>query len=154
MTIEEALESDFKDALRARRSDAVACIRSVKAKIQEAVTAKGFTGPKDDALYRRVITAYVKSLQKAVEELRATGERGRALSAQYEAETAYLDRFVPKLASDAETRELVERTLAEMGPVDPKRSGQVIGAVMKAHKDRVDPAIVRKIVEEKLAGGG
>ena len=152
MTIERQLDDDLKSAMRGQEAGKVACIRSVKSKVKEATTAKGFSGPADDALYRRVIVSYVKQLRNALPELEAAGEKGRALVESYSAEIAYLERYLPKLLGEAETRELVKRTIAELGATDPKRSGQVMGAVMKQHRESVDPALVKAIVEESLKG--
>lgn len=153
MSIERALEDDLKNAMRAKDAATVACVRSVKAKVKEATTAKGFSGPVDDALHRRVIAAYVKQLRNALPELEAAGERGREIREGYEKEIAYLDRFLPKLLGEAETQAIVDRVIAGLGTVDPKRAGQVVGAVMKQHRDEVDPTIVKRLVEARLAGG-
>jgi uncharacterized protein YqeY len=151
MAIADELAADLKEAMRRKESGTVACIRFVKSKIQEAVTAKGFRGEADDDLHRRIIASYVKSLQKGIEELEAAGDRGRTLRDQYSAEIAYLERYLPKLLGVEETRDLVRRKLADLGVTDAKRSGQVVGAILKEHKGEVDPALVRRLVEEALA---
>lgn len=150
MSIERSLEDDLKAAMRGKEATTVACIRSVKAKVKEATTAKGFSGPVDDALHRRVIAAYVKQLRNALPELEAAGERGREIREGYEREIAYLERYLPKLLGEAETRALVDQVIAGLGTVDPKRSGQIVGAVMKQHRESVDPALVKRLVEERL----
>ena len=150
MTIEAELDQELKNAMRAHEAGTVACIRSVKARVKEATTAKGFSGPVDDALYRRVIGSYVKQLKNAFPELEAAGDKGRALLEAYGTEVTYLDRYLPKLLGEAETRALVEKVVADLGATDPKRAGQVMGAVMKLHRESVDPALVKKIVDELL----
>ena len=150
MSIERSLEDDLKTAMRAKDAATVACIRSVKAKVKETTTAKGFSGPVDDALHRRVIVSYVKQLRNALPELDAAGERGREIREGYEKEIAYLERYLPTLLGEAETRVLVEQAIASLGTVDPKRAGQIVGAVMKQHRESVDPALVRRLVEERL----
>ena len=150
MTLAEQLDADLKDAMRAHEAAKVACIRSVKSKVKEATTAKGFSGPVDDALHRRVIASYVKQLRNALPELEAAGDKGRALVESYGGEIAYLDRYLPKLLGKDETAEIVRKVIAEMGVTDPKRSGQVMGAVMKQHRESVDPAVVKSIVEDLL----
>ncbi|MGH7806036.1 MAG: GatB/YqeY domain-containing protein [Candidatus Binatia bacterium] len=150
MTLAEQLDDDLKAAMRAHEAGTVACIRSVKAKVKEATTAKGFTGPVDDALHRRVIVAYVKQLKNALPELEAGGDKGRALIESYGGEIAYLERYLPKLLGRAETTEIVRKVIADTGVTDAKRAGQVMGAVMKQHRESVDPALVKAIVEQLL----
>lgn len=152
MTIDEELTQDMKDAMRAKATGTLACVRSVKAKMKETTTAKGFSGEVDDTLWRRVIGGYVKQLEKAIPELEAAGERGKDLVQGYKAEIAYLDKYLPKRLGEAETRALVLATLKKTGVTDPKRVGQVVGAIMKEHKDTVDAGLAKKIAEEILGG--
>jgi uncharacterized protein YqeY len=150
MTIEQQLNEALKDAMRARDQALVACVRQVKSKLQEAVNAKGFKGDVDDALYQKVIGSYIKSLHKGIDELEAAGPRGDELRGKYAAEVAYLERFLPQLKDEAETREIVRAAIADAGISDAKEIGKVMGMVMKQHRGEVDAALVRKLAEEQL----
>ncbi len=152
MTIEEQLAGDLKDAMRARNSDLVACVRQIKSKVQEVENAPGFAGPKDDAFYQRVIASYVKSLEKGIAELEAGGERTAPLRQRYGAEITYLRRYLPALLSEAETKEKVLAAVAKIGARDARQVGAVVGAVMKEYKGRVDAGLVRRLAEEHLQG--
>jgi uncharacterized protein YqeY len=151
MTIEAELTDALKDAMRAKDKALIACIRQVKSKIQEAVNAKGFKGEVDDALYQNTIGTYIKSLKKGIEELEAAGPRSDELRASYAAEIAYLDKFLPQLKSEAETRELVKAAIAQGAVTDIKQIGKVMGLVMKDHKGQVDAGLVRTLAEQELS---
>jgi uncharacterized protein YqeY len=153
MSIEEQLNADLKDQMRAKNADTVACIRQLKSKVQETVNAKGFSGPVDDALYQKVIASYVKSLEKGIGELQAAGERGAPLRAKYQAEIDYLGKYMPKLLGEAETLALVKKAIATAGATDPKQAGKVLGVLMKEHKGQIDAALAKSLVERELAGG-
>ena len=146
MSIEAKLDAELKDAMRARDSDRLGCIRSVRAKVQEVVNTKDFKGAVDDALYVKVINSYVKSLQKAIDEMRGAGP----VVDKYRAEIVYLQPYLPQLLDEAATAELVKKTIAALGVTDPKQSGKVMGAIMKEHKDEVDAAVVKRLVGEAL----
>lgn len=150
MSIETDLADALKTAMRARDTERLACIRQVRAKIQETLNAPDFQGRVDDALYQRVIGAYVKTLRKGIEELSQTGSQGEALRRKYSAEVAFLEPYLPQVKSEAETRALVEQAIAETGISDPKQLGRVIGHVMKKHRESVDPARVRAAAEALL----
>ncbi len=151
MTIEEQLGDLYKSALKARQSDVVDCVRQVKAKLQETVNAKEFSGKIDDALYQQVISAYVKQLKKGIEELAVAGTKGEALCGKYQAEIDLLRRFLPRLMSEQETTDVIKKKLDEWGVKDPKQSGRIIGEIMKAYKGLVDPALVKQLVEKLLS---
>lgn len=152
MSIEAQLNDAMKRAMRSGDKDRLACIRQLKSKVQEAANAKDFTGVVDDALYQRVIESYVKSLRKGLAELEGAGERGEALRNKYQGEIDYLSEFLPQKLAEAETRALVQQAVADTGAREPREAGRVMGVIMKAHKDAVDPALVRRLVDEELAG--
>ena len=151
MPILDQLNEEMKTAMRAKDAARLGCIRQVKAKLLDATKAKGWQGEMDDARAQEIITSYVRSLQKGIEEL-GSGEQGRPLREQYQAEVDYLGKFLPQLLGEAETRKLVKDVLAAQGISDPKQTGRAMGAVMKDHKGKVDPALVKRLVEEALGG--
>ena len=68
-------------------------IRQVETEVARARTEPGFHGEVDDALYRRVIAAYCKKMDKARLEFVAAGERGRAQAEKLAFEIEYLGRW-------------------------------------------------------------
>jgi uncharacterized protein len=122
----------------------------IKSKIGERRTAKGFSGQVDDALVQDVISAYRKSLQKALPEYEKAGERGRAQSEQLKAEIEYLQRWLPKGLDDAALRALVTERIAALNVTDAKQVGRLVGDIMKTHKGQVEATDVKRVAEELL----
>jgi uncharacterized protein YqeY len=151
MSIEAQLAELLKESMRAKDARTADCIRMIKTKHMERRTAAGFKGPLDDALWLDVITAYQKQLRKSREEYAAIGARGADAIEQLDFEIGFCSRFLPKAASDDEVRTIVRETVARLGLSDPKQSGRLVGEIMKANKGKVDPASVKRIVEEELA---
>ncbi|RMH39123.1 MAG: hypothetical protein D6689_17535 [Deltaproteobacteria bacterium] len=152
MSIEQQLRDDLTAAIKARDTARANCIRMVNTKVMERRTAKGFRGEVDDALYLDVIGQYVKSLQKAIDQFRAAGDKGAQNAAELQAEVDYLAKYLPQPMSEDELRAAVREAIAAVGATDAKMAGRVVGAVMKAHKGRVDAADVKRIAEEELGG--
>jgi len=150
MSIEEAFKSEMKRAMKAREQATLDVVRMIRSKIQEATTAKGFKGEVNDALYIETIQRYVKQMTKALPGYRAQGERGAAMVAQLEGEIEYLSQFLPKKLSREDTLVLAKNTLEEMGVSDPKRMGQIMGKIIGANRDQVDPAVVKSCLQELL----
>ena len=71
------------------------------------------------------------------------------MTLKYEIE--YLSPFLPTKLGEAETFKLVAEVQEREGINEAKMMGRLIGAVMKSHKDQVDPALVRKAAEQLLA---
>jgi len=151
MSVETQIHERLKDAMRAKDARTADCIRMIKTKHMERRTAAGFKGPLDDNLWLDVIAAYQKQLRKSREEYVAIGERGAEAVVQIDFEIGFCAQFLPKAASDDETRAVVRETLARLGVSDAKQSGRVIGDIMKAHKGKLEPATVKRMVEEELS---
>jgi hypothetical protein len=151
MTVQEQLVAAQRTAMKAGDKPTVNVIRQIQSEVAVAKSAPGFTGEVDDDLYVTTIAAFVKRMQKARTEFEAAGERGEEHVAKLTFEIDYLSQYLPQQLSEAETRDLVKATIAELGVDDPSRSGQVIGAVMKSG-EAVDGGTVSRLVREELGG--
>ena len=150
MSVETEIHERLKGAMRAKDARTADCIRMIKTKHMERRTAAGFKGPLDDSLWLDVIAAYQKQLRKSREEYVAIGDRGAEAVAQLDFEIGFCAQFLPKAASDDDTRAVVRETLARLGVSDAKQAGRVIGDIMKAHKGKLEPSTVKRMVEEEL----
>ncbi|HKA88065.1 MAG TPA: GatB/YqeY domain-containing protein [Haliangiales bacterium] len=153
MPIEQELRAQLTAAMKAKDQRTADAIRMINTKVMERRTAKGFSGPVDDALHVDVIQAYKKSLQKALAEFEAVGERGRAPAEELRWEIAFCDRFLPQGLSEDELRAAVRSAITSLGLKDPKQAGRVVGEVMKQHKGRVEAAAVKAMAEAEIAKG-
>ena len=150
MSVEAEIQERLKEAMRAKDARTADCIRMIKTKHMERRTAAGFKGPLDDALWLDVIASYQKQLRKSREEYVAIGDRGAEAVAQIDFEIGFCAKFLPKAASDDEVRTIVRETVARLGVSDPKQAGRVVGEIMKAHKGKLEPSSVKRIVDEEL----
>ena len=150
MGLEQTLNDTLTQAIRDKDQRTADIVRMIKSKIGERRTAKGFSGQVDDALVQDVISAYRKSLQKALPDYEKAGERGRAQAEQLRAEIEYLERWLPKGLDDAALRALVRERLTALNITDAKQVGRLVGDVMKTHKGQVEAGDVKRVAEELL----
>ena len=150
MGIEEQLTTRLTEAMRAKRLPEINVLRMVKTQAARERTAPGFTCDDADAFWLGVIQRYVRQQKKALGEYEALGEQAAAHIAEIKYEIEYLSPFAPSVLGEAETAALVDAAIAETQAVGPKMLGKVVGAVMKAHKDRVDAGLVKRIAAAKL----
>lgn len=132
--IRDELLKKSREALRAGDKVTRQQLSSVLGKFIEAEKAKGFE-EWTDAAEQEVVARYVKGLRTAIEQMKA----GPVVEA-YAAEIALLEPYLPRLFDEAATRALVEPIAASARGIGP-----FMGMVMKEHKGKVDPALVRKI---------
>lgn len=152
MTIREELAEELKDAMRAQDGPRRDVIRQVETEVAVVRSQPGFEGEVDDELYRTVIAAYVKKMDKARDEYIEIGERGAAMAAKLGFEVDYLSRWLPSKLDEEATRRLVQDAIAELGVAgDEKAAGRVTGHLMKNHGKEVDGGLVNRLVREELA---
>jgi uncharacterized protein YqeY len=152
MTIKEDLAQELQDAMRAQDGPRRDVIRQVETEIAVAKSQPGFEGEVDDELYRTVIAAYVKKMDKARDEYVEIGERGAALAEKLGYEVRYLSRWLPSKLDETATRDLVKAAIVELGVGgDEKATGRVIGHVMKTYGKDLDGGLVNRVVREELA---
>jgi hypothetical protein len=152
MGIEQSLNDTLRQAMKDKDTATANVVRMIKTRLAERTTAKGFSGPVDDALLVDVIGAYRRQLQKALGEFERVGERGAQQVAQLRSEIQFCERYLPETMDEAAVRELVQGRLVSLGVRDPKQVGRLVGDVMKTHKGQVDAADVKRIAEELLGG--
>ncbi len=149
-TLEEQLTEELKRCMRAGDKIGLAAVRMVRTEVSKRRTAKAGVVV-DDEMVVEVIRAYTKQLQGSADEFLARGVSPDDVNiSQALAEIAYLQRFLPQLASEEDTAAIIDQILATLGTVDPKMAGKITGLVMKDHKGKVDPGVVARLIKAKL----
>jgi uncharacterized protein YqeY len=147
MTIEEQLKADMKDAMRARQSERLTCIRMLRSKLQEkAVELRSSKGNKDAGLSDehaiQVIGTYAKQRRDSIEAYRKGGRDD--LADHEQAELGIVTAYLPQQLSDDELLEIVTQAVADTGASSPKDMGAVMKAVMPKVKGRADGKRISK----------
>ncbi len=154
MSIREELASELRDAMKAQDAPRRDVIRQIETEISVARSEPGFSGELDDDLYRRVIGAYVKKMDKTRQEYLDLGERGAAMAAKLGYEVEYLSRWLPQKLDEAQTRDLVRKTIQDLGVAgDEKAAGRVTGQLMKEQGKDLDGGLVNRLVREEISAG-
>lgn len=150
MSIEADLKTQQIAAMKAKDSATANVIKMIRTKVTEKRTSKGFSGEVNDALYKEVIAAYKKSLDKARIEFEKAGEKGAESVIALDLEIAFCATFLPKQMDEDQVRVAVKTVIADMAEVSPKMAGRIVGAVMKQHKGCVDAKLVKSVVDRML----
>lgn len=151
MSLSREFDQRLKDAMRARQERELAVLRMVKVRVNEHIRTQKIEGEPLDEDVRAIVAGYVKQLKKSLPEFEKGGEAAREAIEGIRFEIAYLEPFLPQLMDEDATRAVVAEAVEEAGHPPARMSGKVIGMVMKTHKGEVDPALVRRLVEEALA---
>src|SRR3954465_9016369 len=114
MTLSERVDSDLKQAMRARETMKLGVLRMLKAALKNAAIEK--SGPEavmNDAETIQVIRKQVKQRQDSIESFE---KGGRAeLAAKEKEELAMLNSYLPQAMTAEELSKVVRETIAEVG---------------------------------------
>jgi len=151
-TLEQQINNRMKEAMRAKDAPTKDLMRMIKSKVTEQLTSKSYKGEREgDGLWLNVIEAYVKMSQKALIDYEALGEEGAEHATQVRWEIDALKMYLPQRADEATTEVWVQEAIDALGGASQAKVGAVMGAVMKAHKGEVEPALVKSVVGRLLS---
>jgi len=146
MSLQERLQSDLKDAMRAgdvvRRETLRMCLAALKNRRIEL----GLDLEESEEL--AVLSKQLKTRQETAEQAAAAGREDRAGKERAEAEV--VAAYLPRMLSEEETRAVVEGAARELGATSKQDLGRVMKAVMAAHRGQVDGKLVQRVAAEIL----
>jgi uncharacterized protein YqeY len=141
----EQIDSDLKEAMRAREQVTIDALRMLKARI----TNEGIAQQKefDDAQLQTIIASEVKRRKDSIEAYES-GNRPE-LAEKEKQEIAALMKYMPEQLSEAEVASIITSKL-EGSSFNATDFGKAMALVMPELKGKADGQLVSKILKEKL----
>ena len=96
-----------------------------------------------------VLQKCVKSREDSVAQYDGAGRKD--LADKERAEIGVIQRYLPSMLSEADTRAIVKQAIGKLGLTSKKDLGQVMKAVLAEHKGKVDGKLVQKLAGELLS---
>ena len=147
MTLQERIDSDLKDAMRAKEASKLAVLRMLKSALKYAAIEKSDVGL-DDAAATQVIRKQVKQRQDSIESFEKGGRP--ELAAKEKEELEILNAYLPKGLSADELSALVRETIAEVGATSKAQMGAVMKALQAKVAGRADGKTLSSEVSRQL----
>ena len=150
MSIQERIDSDLKEAMRAKDTTKLAVLRMLKSALKYAAIAKaGAEAELSDAEAAQVVRKQAKQRQDSIESFE---KGGRAELAQKEQEElSILNAYMPKAMSADEVEQAVREAIAEVGATARAQMGAVMKAVQAKVASRVDGRTLSQEVSRQLS---
>jgi uncharacterized protein YqeY len=150
--IHESIKAGIPEAMKARDEVRLRTLRSLATAMTNEVVAK-----------KRKPDEFLTDDEAIVVLKRAANQRKDSIS-QYEAggrpelaatekeELMVIEALLPAQMGRAQVEEVVRRVIAENSPIDPAKSGMIVGKVMKEISGQADGALVKEVIDSLLAG--
>ena len=148
-TLKEKVESEMKEAMRAKETTRLTALRAIKSAILLAQTEKGSTS--ETLSEQQELDILLKQAKQRRESLALYEQEGRTELADAEkAELEVIEKFLPQMLSEEEVKARVSAILAGMGEVTPQQMGQVMGAAIKELGTEAEKQTIAKVVKELI----
>jgi len=147
MSLQDELNQSMKEAMKAKDSLRLNCIRGVRTAVKNKEIEQ--RGPLDDAGVLAVIGTLLKQRRESADIYRQNDRE--ELAAKEEAEAKVLQEFLPEQLGDAELEAIVTEAVAESGATGPKDMGAVMKLVLPRVAGRADGKKVNELVRSKLS---
>ena len=150
MTLEQQVQEDIKQAMKAKDTVAMNATRAIKGQILLFKTSEGGSKEVTDGDILNMIRKLVKQRKEAAEQYTAAGRQ--ELADNELAESAVLERYLPKQLSLEEVKVKVKEIIDQVGATSIKDMGKVMGAANKALAGLSDGRTISTVVKELLGG--
>lgn len=148
MDLFDRISEDIKKAMLAKDRVRLEALRGIKKEFLEAKTAKGGDGTLSDEAATKVL---VKMAKQRRESAAIYKEQNRQDLADGElAEVAVIEEYLPKQLTEEELTAELKKIIAEVGAIDAKMMGKVMGVASKALAGRADGRAISAKVKELL----
>lgn len=149
MTLEQQVQEDIKQAMKAKDTVAMNATRAIKGQILLFKTSEGGSKEVTDGDILNMIRKLVKQRKEAAEQYAAAGRQ--ELADNELAEAAVLEKYLPKQLSADEVKARVQEIIAQVGATSIKDMGKVMGVASKALAGLSDGRAISAAVKELLS---
>lgn len=148
MSLKQQIENDLKEAMKARDSIRVSCLRLIKAAVKNKEVE--LKGELDDGKVVGVLSTLAKQRNESIEQYHLGG---RPELAEKEAEELkWIQSYLPRALTEEEIRKHIEDAVQETGAKGPADMGKVMKALVPKTTGRVDGKTLSQRVKTKLSG--
>jgi uncharacterized protein YqeY len=150
MSIQERIDFDLKEAMRARDTTKLGVLRMLKSALKYAAIAKSDAEAQlSDAEAGQVIRKQVKQRQDSIDSFE---KGGRAeLANKEKEELSILSAYLPQAMSGEELAKVVRETIAEVGATSRAQMGAVMKALQVKAAGRADGKALSQEVARQLS---
>jgi len=146
MTLQQRVDSDLTEAMRAKDATKLGVLRMLKSALKYAAIAKsGAESELSDAEAIQVIRKQAKQRQDSVESFEKGGRT--ELADKEKEELVFLNTYLPQAMSVEELEKVVRETIAELSATSKAQ----MGAVMKALQAKADGRVNGKTLSAEVA---
>jgi len=150
MDFQARIDQDLKEAMKARETDRLNVIRMLKSALKMASIEQGGADARlDDTAALAVVRKELKKRQDSIEQFTKGGRP--ELAAKEKLEATVLEAYLPRPLTEAELRELVRESVADVGATSKAQMGAVMKVAVAKSAGRADGKALSAAVSAALS---
>tara|TARA_B100000683_G_C12154586_1_gene417432 strand:- start:83 stop:547 length:465 start_codon:yes stop_codon:yes gene_type:complete len=151
MAIKETIETEYKNALKAKDKSKISTYRLILSSIKD-LDISNRSGPNkketDDDDIKKLIKKMVKQRAESIDIYKKNNRKDLLEVEQNEHDI--LISFLPKQLGDEETKKICAQLILKLGANSIKDMGKVMGELKKLHPDEIDFAKAGSLIKDLL----
>ena len=151
MSLKETIETQYKNALKAKDKTKISTYRLILSSIKDLdISNRSGTNKKetDDEDIKKLLKKMVKQRAESI-DIYKKNNRSDLLEIEQN-EHDILIGFLPEQLGTEETKKICEEIISKLGATSVKDMGKVIGELKKIYADRIDFAKAGPLIKELL----
>ena len=148
MTISERIESDIREAMKARASEKLTYLRNFKSALKYKEIDKKDKLTEEEEI--QVFSSIVKKLRDSLEQAQQAGRDDHVTRTQAELDLALV--YMPEQMGEDEIEKLAHEVIAEIDTQGPSAMGMVMKGLTPKVKGKADGNTVKGVVMRLLKG--
>jgi uncharacterized protein len=150
MTLQERVDSDLKEAMRAKDTRKLGVLRMLKSALKYATIAKsGAEAQLSEAEAAQVVRKQAKQREDSIESFEKGGRS--ELAAKEKEELSILNTYLPQAMNSDELAKVVRETIAETGATSKAQIGGVMKVLQAKVAGRADGKTLSQEVSRQLS---
>lgn len=147
MTIKERINSDLKDAMRARDQHKLDALRLITAAIKQIEVDERIEV--DEARMLVILDKLAKQRNESITQFKSAGRDDLVQQEQFELDI--LHHYLPEPLSDAEIKKLVDQAFVDVDAKAMSDMGKVMAQLKPLMQGRADMSKVSAMIKAKLS---
>ena len=148
MSVQEQINNDIKEAMKAKNADELAALRAVKSAIMLEATKDGTTIVSDEVSLRLI----AKLVKQRKDSAAIFIEQNRKDLADDELnQLSYLEGYLPAQLAEDEVRSIAKEVIAQVGASSSADIGKCMGPLMGRLNGKADGSLISRLVKELLS---
>ena len=151
MSLKETIETEYKNALKAKDKSKISTYRLILSSIKD-LDILNRSGPNkkktDDEDIKKLFKKMVKQRAESIDIYKKNNRKDLLEIEQNEYDI--LISFLPKQLGDEETKKICKEIISKTGANSIKDMGKVMGELKKLHADEIDFAKAGPLIKELL----